>query len=87
MNRADRSVDLLLSDVNRQVDVGSAWFFILCVFKGKTDDFVHAFRTDYHLGALGDWLKNFCQVQKLMGSQMHPFRADLAGDSNERSAV
>ena len=67
--------------------MGCSRFLAFSVFEGKPNDLVDAFRLHDHLGAFGYWLKYFCQIQKLMGSDVHAFGSYLSGDGNHRSSV
>ena len=67
--------------------MGSARFFTLGIFKLHTVDLTDGIRADHHFGTFGDRLKHLGQVQKLMGSDVHPFRTYLSGDGNQRYAV
>ena len=75
------------SNIDRQVNVGSARFFVFGIFKGQTDDLTDGIRADHHFGTFGDRLKHLGQIQKLMGSDVHTFRTYLSGDGNQRCAV
>ncbi len=70
------------TDIDRQVDEGSTWFFPFGIFKGEPCDFCHRIRPDDRIGAAGNRFKHRAQVQILMGRNVHLVCAYLTGNSN-----
>ena len=65
----------------------SSWSLSLCIFECKSGNFTYGIRSHHKLGSFCNRFKHFCQIQILVGSNMHSFCSYLSCNSNQRCSI